>query len=211
MNTHFAVSEAAERNKGPILEVLAREFANTHRVLEIGSGTGQHAVFFASRLPHLSWQPSDTGEYLPELRERLRLQRLANLGLPIELDVRNHPWPVAAGDGVFSANTLHIMSWGSVQDFFRGVGNALTVSGVLCVYGPFRYGGRFTAQSNAAFDDYLRMRDPASGIRDFEAVNELAREHGLQLLADHPMPANNNLLVWLKSPAAIAAEHALPG
>src|SRR5262249_52646259 len=134
----FAVSEAAERNKDPILAVIAREFADTRRVLEIGTGTGQHAVFFASRLSHLSWQPSDTGEYVPTLRERLRLESPPNLAPLIELDVRNHPWPVAAVDGIFSANTLHIMSWSSVQEFFRGVGCALTVPGVLCVYGPFR-------------------------------------------------------------------------
>jgi SAM-dependent methyltransferase len=198
MTRHFSVSEAAERNKGPILEVLRRAFANTHRVLEIGSGTGQHAIFFATHLPHLIWEPSDTGEYLATLCERLDLESLANLHPPIELDVRNHPWPVAASDGIFTANTLHIMSWSSVRDFFRGVGDALSVPGVLCVYGPFRYGGQFTSESNAAFHDYLRARDPASGIRDFEAVDELAREQGLQLTADHAMPANNQLLVWTR-------------
>jgi SAM-dependent methyltransferase len=195
---HFSVSAAAERNKGPILEVIAREFADTRRVLEIGSGTGQHALFFATRLPHLIWQPSDTGEYLPTLRERLRQEHRVNLSPLIELDVRNHPWPVASVDGIFSANTLHIMSWSSVQEFFRGVGQALSVPGVLCVYGPFRYGGQCTTQSNAQFDEYLRLRDPASGIRDFEAVDELARREGLRPTADHAMPANNRLLVWAR-------------
>jgi cyclopropane fatty-acyl-phospholipid synthase-like methyltransferase len=192
----FAVSEAAERNKGPILEVIAQAFARTRRVLEIGSGTGQHAIFFASGLPQLSWRPSDTGEYYAPLRERLRLENLPNLRPLIELDVRNHPWSAEAVDGIFTANTFHIMSWSCVQDFFRGVGNVLSVPGVLCVYGPFRYQGRFTTDSNAAFDEYLRNRDPASGIRDFEAVDELARQQGLQLTADHAMPANNQLLVW---------------
>jgi cyclopropane fatty-acyl-phospholipid synthase-like methyltransferase len=196
----FAVSEAADRNKGPILEVIAKELAHTRHVLEIGSGTGQHALYFAARLPHISWQPSDTGEYLPELRERIRREGSTNLREVIELDVRGNPWPIeaAAGpvDGVFSANTLHIMSWSSVQDFFRGVGRVLGIPGVLCIYGPFRYGGRYTTESNATFDDYLRNRDPESGIRDFEAVDELARQQGLALAADHAMPANNQLLVW---------------
>jgi SAM-dependent methyltransferase len=195
----FSVSEAAERNKGPILEIIAREFAHTRCVLEIGSGTGQHAVHFAARLPHLAWQPSDTGEYLPELRERLRLQGGGNLRPVIELDVRTDPWPVEPVDGIFSANTLHIMSWSSVQEFFRGAGNVLRAPGVLCVYGPIRYGGRYTSESNAVFDDYLRKRDPESGIRDFEALDELARKQGLQLAADHAMPANNQLLVWKRA------------
>jgi SAM-dependent methyltransferase len=194
------VSEAADRNKGPILEILAKELARTQRVLEIGSGTGQHALYFAARLPHISWQPSDTGEYLPELRERIRREGGTNLREVIELDVRANPWPIEAlGDGVFSANTLHIMSWSSVKDFFSGVGRVLGTPGVLCVYGPFRYGGRYTSESNAAFDDYLRNRDPESGIRDFEALQELARAQGLALAADHSMPANNQLLVWKRN------------
>ena len=199
----FSVSEAAERNKAPILEIIAKEFAHTRRVLEIGSGTGQHALYFAARLPHLTWQPSDTGEYLPELRERIRQEGGTNLRDVIELDVRANPWPIeAAGgptDAVFSANTLHIMSWSSVQDFFRGVGRVLGDPGVLCVYGPFRYGGRYTSESNAAFDNYLRGRDPESGIRDFEALDDLARQEGLALAADHAMPANNQLLVWKRT------------
>jgi SAM-dependent methyltransferase len=195
----FSVSEAAERNKAPILEIISAAFATTRRVLEIGSGTGQHAVYFAERLPHLVWQPSDTGEYLPELRERLRTHGVANLRPVIELDVRTDPWPVEPVDGIFTANTLHIMSWDCVQHFFRGVGSLLTSPGTLCVYGPFRYDGRYTSESNAVFDDYLRKRDPGSGIRDFEALDALARGQGLRLAADNPMPANNQLLIW-KSP-----------
>ena len=195
----FSTSEAAERNKAPILEILVREFAHTQRVLEIGSGTGQHAAHFAAGLPHLTWQPTDTGEYVPALRERLRLETLGNLLPLIELDVRTDPWPVEPVDGIFSANTLHIMSWSTVQEFFRGVGDVLTVPGVLCLYGPFRYGGRYTSDSNAVFDDYLRKRDRLSGIRDFEALDALARGEGLQLAADHPMPANNQLLVWRRA------------
>jgi cyclopropane fatty-acyl-phospholipid synthase-like methyltransferase len=195
----FSVSEAAERNKAPILAKLTKEFAQARHILEIGSGTGQHALYFAAHLPHLSWQPTDTGEYLPVLRERVRLEGGVNLRAAIELDVRADPWPVEAADGIFSANTLHIMSWSSVQEFFRGAGSVLGNPGVLCVYGPFRYGGRYTSESNAVFDDYLRNRDPESGIRDFEALEGLARQRGLELAADHAMPANNQLLVWKRN------------
>ena len=192
----YVTSEAAERNKGPILEIISKEFASSRAVLEIGSGTGQHAVHFASHLPGLSWQPSETGEALPALRERIRQAALPNLLPALDLDVRAQPWPGDPVDAIFSANTLHIMSWETVCDFFRGVGSVLTHPGVLCVYGPFRYGGEYTSASNAAFDAFLRRRDPQSGIRDFEAVNALAAAQGLQLARDHAMPANNQLLAW---------------
>jgi cyclopropane fatty-acyl-phospholipid synthase-like methyltransferase len=195
-------SEACERNKGPILDVLRLELAASHRVLEIGSGTGQHAVHFATHLPHLTWQPSELQENLPQLIERLRVEGTANLAAPITLDVRDEPWPAVAADAIFSANTLHIMSWADVQQFFRGVGAVLSAAlgagndAVLCVYGPFRYDGRHTSASNAEFDAYLKARDPRSGIRDFEALERLARAQGLELAADHAMPANNRTLVW---------------
>jgi len=195
----FSVSDAADRNKAPILEILAIELAHSTTVLEIGSGTGQHALHFAANLPHLLWQPTDTGEYLPALRERLRLQGGANLRPVVELDVRSNSWPAGKFDALFSANTLHIMSWSSVEQFFRGTGAALTTPGVLCIYGPFRYAGRYTSESNAAFDSFLRDRDPESGIRDFEALDSLAKAQGLALAADHAMPANNQLLVWKRS------------
>jgi cyclopropane fatty-acyl-phospholipid synthase-like methyltransferase len=199
----FSVSDASERNKEPILRVIAGELAGRRNVLEIGSGTGQHAVYFAANLPDISWQPSDTGDYLPALRERLRQEGGANLRQVVELDVRDRPWPLDPVDAIFSANTLHIMSWSSVQEFFRGVGEVLATHGVLCVYGPFRYGGRYTSESNGTFDNYLRTRDPESGIRDFEAVDELARQQGLELVADHAMPANNQILVWSRTRAAV--------
>ena len=216
----YSVSEACERNKGPILEILAGALAHSRNVLEIGSGTGQHAAYFAAHLPHLVWQPSDTGAYLTGLRERIATERLArkplagategtpNLRAPIELDVRALPWPVEPVDAVFTANTLHIMSWDAVTDLFRGVGAVMTRPAVLCIYGPFRYGGRYTSASNAEFDRYLRARDPASGIRDFEEVNTLSSEQGLSLLADHPMPANNQLMIWHKP--ALSSQTAPP-
>jgi cyclopropane fatty-acyl-phospholipid synthase-like methyltransferase len=192
----LAVSEACERNKGPILAVLGRELAASRAVLEIGSGTGQHAVHFARHLPHLSWQPTELGALLGPLAERIRLEGPANLRAAITLDVRSHPWPAGPVDAVFSANTLHIMDWDAVEHFFRGVGAALAAGGVLCVYGPFRYHGAYTSESNAEFDRYLRLRDPLSGIRDFESLEPLAAAAGIKFAADHAMPANNQTLVW---------------
>jgi SAM-dependent methyltransferase len=189
-------SEACERNKDPILGVLRGAFVSNRQVLEIGSGTGQHAVYFARHLPKLRWQPSETDENLGILRARIDFEGTANLAAPARLDVREHPWPVAAFDAVFTANTLHIMSWQAVCEFFRGLGAQLTTPGVLCIYGPFRYAGRYTSESNAAFDRFLQERDPASGIRDFEAVDALARQEGLELDGDHDMPAHNRTLVW---------------
>jgi SAM-dependent methyltransferase len=190
-------SEACERNKDPILTVLREAFAGASSVLEVGSGTGQHAVHFARHLPWLEWQPTDRGEYLVPLAERVRVEGPPNLREPLELDVlADDPWPVREADAVFSANTLHIMSWEGVEAAFRGIGALLGPDGVLALYGPFRYGGKYTSASNAEFDAFLRERDPDSGIRDAEAVDDLARAVGLVLAADHAMPANNQLRIW---------------
>lgn len=198
----LAYSEACERNKQPILGVLTDVFANRSRVLEVGSGTGQHAVYFGRNLSHLQWQPTELAEYLPGLRDRIEAQGPVNVAEPRELDVRSHPWFEAANvqsiDAVFTANTLHIMSWSEVEHFFTGIGDILEHDAVLCIYGPFRYGGEYTSDSNASFDRYLQQRDPLSGIRDFEQVSELARKQGLRCLKDHTMPANNQLLVWAR-------------
>jgi len=194
----LAFSEACERNKQPILGMLRDELAESDRVLEIGSGTGQHAVHFARHMRHLEWQPTDRADYLPDLGARIAEEGTPNLLAPLELDVLQTQWPAVTADAVYSANTLHIMSWPEVEAFFSGVGQVLAVGGVLVVYGPFRYAGRFTSESNAAFDISLRERDPASGIRDIEAVNRLAETQGLALTADHAMPANNQLLVWAR-------------
>ena len=191
----LAFSEACERNKQPILDMLRDELAGSNRVLEIGSGTGQHAVHFARHLRHLEWQPTDRADCLPGLVARIAEEGAPNLLAPLELDVLQTHWPAVTADAVYSANTLHIMSWPEVEAFFSGVGQVLAVGGVLVVYGPFRYAGRFTSESNAAFDISLRERDAASGIRDIEAVNRLAETQGLALTADHAMPANNQLLV----------------
>lgn len=192
-------AEACERNKAPILDVLRTAFAQARRVLEIGSGTGQHAVHFARALPHLVWQPTDRDEWLDGLAARIAAEGPSNLLPPLRLDVRDDPWPVAAVDAVFGANTLHIMSEACVEAFFHGVARVLEPGGTLCVYGPFRYCGRFTTDSNAAFDAWLKARDPLSGIRDFERVDALARTIGCALLEDHAMPANNQCLVWRRT------------
>lgn len=189
-------AEACERNRGPILEVLRGVFSGATSVLEIGSGTGQHAVFFAQALPHLLWQPTDRPEHLQGIAAWCEDSGLPNLRMPLALDVDDGVWPVTACDAVFSANTLHIMSWVSVRNFFRGVRRVLVPVGALAIYGPFFYDDRLNAGSNVQFDAFLRDRDPQSGIRDFRAVCALAGAEGLTLIADHAMPANNRILVW---------------
>lgn len=179
-------SEPSERNRAPILAVLKRVLAGSRSVLEIGSGTGQHAAYFAPELPHLAWQASDRAENLADIR-----QWVAD---PIELDV-DKPFPKVAADAVFSANTCHIMSWPQVERMFEGVGRIGSVK-TFCLYGPFNYGGRHTSESNARFDAMLRGRDPHSGIRDAEAISALAGKTGFRLAEDNPMPANNRLLVF---------------
>jgi SAM-dependent methyltransferase len=195
----LAFSEACERNKDPILGFLREEFATRSSVLEIGAGTGQHAVHFARQLPQLVWQPSDRREHLAGLVARIEAEGPPNLRHPLELDVIRAPWPDVEADAVFSANTLHIMGWAEVEALYRGVGRLLGPGGLLAVYGPFRYAGEFTTGSNAAFDRSLRQRDPSSGIRDFEAVDALAAREGLRFVADHAMPANNQLLIWRRA------------
>jgi len=199
-------SAACERNKGPILEHLLPLLTRPARVVEIGACTGQHAVHFARALPHLQWQPTDRAEYLPGLASRVAREGPPNLAPPLELDVTWSRWPVAAAEVLYSANTLHIMSWPEVAAMMAGVGRLLAAGadGWLILYGPFRYGGRYTSDSNAAFDGSLRDRDPQSGIRDIEAVDALARDAGLQLQADHRLPANNQLLCWRRSTHAAA-------
>ena len=191
-------SDACERNREPILQVLRRVFADRKSVLEIGSGTGQHAAYFAPALPHLAWQPSDVGENLPSIRlwrEEAQTPRLAE---PIELDV-DQPFPELDIDAVFSANTCHILSWPQVERLFAGVGALLPERGVLALYGPFNYGGKHTSPSNAEFDAWLRGRDQKSGVRDFEAIAALAGRYGLTVEEDNAMPANNRLLVFRKT------------
>ena len=193
-------SPACERNREPILAVLREHLAVPARVLEVGGGTGQHAEFFARHLSHLAWQSSDRSDYLRGLAARITHAALRNLPAPVELDVaRRELWPLPRFDAVYSANTLHIMGWGEVEQFFAMLGHVLEPAGTLIVYGPFNYGGRYTSESNAAFDAQLRADDSKRGIRDFEAVDALARAQGFTLVADIAMPANNRCLVWKRA------------
>ena len=178
--------------------MLREFFDRPGSILEIGGGTGQHAVHFARALPHLVWQPTDLPENLPGMRLWFADANLPNLTPPLELDVCRDPWPVARADGAFSANTAHIMAWTAVECLFRGVGRVLEPGGAFCLYGPFSYGGQHTSPSNTEFDRWLRQRDPASGVRDFDDLDRLARANGLRLLRDCPMPVNNRTLVWVK-------------
>jgi Protein of unknown function (DUF938). len=189
-------SASCARNRDPILRVLRTHFAARRAVLEVGSGTGQHAVHFAAAMPWLEWQCSDRPEYLPGIESWRQEAGLPNTPAALALDVALGPWPGRAFDAVFTANSLHIMGWNEVEAFFAGVGGVLAGQATLVAYGPFNYGGEFTSDSNQAFDASLRARDPRMGIRDFEAVDALARGIGLALVDDVAMPANNRCLVW---------------
>jgi len=191
-------SQACENNQQAIFAILESVFSQARHVLEIGSGTGQHAAYFAPRLPHLIWQTSDQAEYHPGIKAWLDASSAENLRRPLLLNVDMPQWPIATVDAVFSANTCHIMGWASVVAMFKQLANVLSAGGTLAIYGPFNYDGQFTSPSNANFDQWLKQRGPQQGIRDFEAVNKLAREAGMTLLEDNAMPANNRLLVWHK-------------
>jgi cyclopropane fatty-acyl-phospholipid synthase-like methyltransferase len=195
-------SAACERNREPILALLRDAFSASRRVLEIGSGTGQHAAYFAASLPHLVWQTSDLPQNHPSILAWQQEAALPNLLPPLALDVAGGAWPPGPYDAVFSANTCHIMAWQEVRAMFAGIGRVLQPGGVLAIYGPFNYAGQFTSASNAQFDAALKAQAPHMGIRDFEAVNRLAAEHGLTLIDDHPMPANNRLLLWRRTSAS---------
>jgi len=188
-------SPSCDRNREPILAVLQDYCLDRRNLLEIGSGTGQHAVYFAAALPQLTWQASDRRENLAGIRAWLDEAALANTPPPLALDV-NDSWPQQRFDAVFTANTLHIMAWPEVERLFTGLGGILAEDATLIVYGPFNYGGQFTSESNANFDAWLKARGAHQGIRDFEAVEALAAQIGLRLLADRAMPANNRCLVW---------------
>ncbi|OJW99907.1 DUF938 domain-containing protein [Thiobacillus sp. 65-1402] len=192
-------AESCVQNRDPILAVLREIFADRRSVLEIGSGTGQHAVYFGAELPHLVWQTADVPQQHPGIRQWLDEAALPNVLPPIALDVSQTAWRNGRYDAVFSANTLHIMGWPEVERFFEGIGDVFEAGGVLAVYGPFNYNGAFTSESNARFDAWLKARDPASGVRDFEAVDALARAQGLVLQRDIAMPANNRTLVWRRT------------
>lgn len=200
MEKPFAPS--CERNREPILEVLRVQLADRYQVLELGSGTGQHAVFFAAALPHLFWQCSDRAGNLPGIRLWLDEARLPNTPEPLQLDVATDAWPHARFDAVFCANSVHIMSWAEVERLFSGLAGVLADDSRLILYGPFKYGGAHTSESNAKFDDWLLTQGAHMAVRDFEAIDALARGIGLWLVEDYAMPANNRCLVWQRSAVA---------
>ena len=190
-------AESSEINKVPILAVLKDIFAERKHVLEIASGTGQHAVYFGSELPHLIWQPTELAQHLPSIQAWLDEAQLPNVLAPLAIDVNDARWPVTAVDAIFNANTVHIISWPEVELLFAHIARVIAPGGCVCLYGPYSYGGKFTSESNARFDAWLKSRDPDSGVRDFKAVNRLAASHGMELLRDIAMPSNNRILVWV--------------
>jgi len=198
MSLVLPFSEACERNKDPILESLAPYLSEATKVLEIGSGTGQHAVHFARAYPDLSWQPTDQAQYLDGIRAQIKTHGSANIAEPSVLDVTQQPWQTNLPnyDLVYTDNTLHIMPWTAVEAFFQGLPAVCRHGTHLFVYGPFIFNGKHTSQSNQAFDASLQARGTGSGIREFTALTRLAQGNGFKFLEKHTMPANNFSLVW---------------
>lgn len=194
-------SEACERNKDVIFESIRPYLESASSVLEIGSGTAQHAVYFARNCSALAWQTSDQSHYIEGIEAQLNVAQVANVQRPLVLDVNQRPWLESARrfDVVYTANTFHIMTESDVSQFFAGLEKVMKQQCLLIVYGPFKYDGQFTSESNASFDHSLRSRGSGSAIRDFELVNQLAEGVGLSLVKDFAMPANNQLLVWQRS------------
>jgi SAM-dependent methyltransferase len=191
---------ATERNRGPILDVLRAVLPASGVVLEIASGTGQHAAFFAPELPGLRWQPSDASERMLEsIRAWSAVARAGNLAAPVLMDVDPEPWPIANADAIVNINMLHIAPWAAVEALFRGAARRLPASGVLLLYGPFKRGGQHTAESNQRFDERLRAEDPRWGVRDVDDVQALASSVGFGAAEILPMPANNLSLVFRRS------------
>lgn len=196
MNKPYA--ESCDQNREAILAVIQPLLRECRSVLEIGSGTGQHAVYFGARMPHLQWHTSDRLENHSGIQAWLDEAALANLHPPIELDVRRSPWPAVVVDAIFSANTTHIMHWPDVEALFAGGGRVLRSGGLFLLYGPFSFSGVHTSDSNAQFDQRLKGRDPLSGVRDFDDLNRLAGAAGLEFRHDYAMPVNNRILLWQK-------------
>ena len=200
MNNHadLPYSPACERNKEPIFAVIEPYLERANMVLEIGSGTAQHAVYFAQRCEHLVWQCADQKHYLSGIAARLKACGLKNTPAPIELDVNTQSYSQISTqyDLIYSANTLHIMDAASVEQFFKGLQNISKPNATLILYGPFKKNGHFTSPSNAEFDASLRARGEGSGIRDLEWIQELAGNVGFALKADIQMPANNQCLLF---------------
>lgn len=193
------VVDSCLRNQRPILDVLGQFLPKNARVLEIGSGTGQHAAYMTEHLPGICWQPTEMSERLDEITLWQQHCNRAGFLPPLELDVCQDIWPARDFDAVFSANVVHFVSWPEVERLFVGVARCLNAGGLLMLYGPYNYDGQFTSEGNIALDGWLRERNPESGIKDFEQVLLLARKHHLHLRADEEMPSNNRMLVFQKA------------
>ena len=191
-------SQACENNKQPILQIIQTIFHQSNTVLEIGSGTGQHACYFAKNLPYLTWQATDRPENLAGINQWINESGLSNLPESLSLNVNDNDWPCQTIEALFTANTLHIMSWQEVECLFLKLTKYLTEQAIVCIYGPFNYNGQYTSVSNQQFDQSLKLRNPKSGIRDFEAIKELAHTANLIISDDFAMPTNNRLLVLRK-------------
>ncbi len=191
-------SESSDQNKDVICEVISPILSGVTSVLEIGSGTGQHAVFFAEKMPHLMWYTSDRQDYISGINCWLEDTKVSNVVAPVELDVSNSIWPLQKMDAVFTANTVHIMSQDEVEHLIKGSSAVIKPGGHLLIYGPFNYNGNYTSASNEKFDQWLKSRDVLSCIKAFEAVRELALENGLLLKKDYAMPANNRILHFIR-------------
>lgn len=199
MSIEKPIAEACLRNQTPIVETLAKIFINPMNILELGSGTGQHAVAIAGRLPKVIWQPTDLPDCLPGINAWRTDAGLANVLEPVALDVNLSPWPVQGPfDGVFTANTLHYVGWSTVLALLAGVSNQLKVDGIFCVYGPFNEDGQYTSDGNRRLDQWLKGRDPDSGIKDLARVTESAAAVGLVFEEQITMPANNRILRFLR-------------
>lgn len=186
---------AAKENRDVILSVLQQEFKHTNTVLEIGSGTGQHAAYFSQQLTHLDWQASDKRKMLAGISLWIDDTNSKNLLPPIELDV-SLDWPQQSYQGAYAANIAHIMHWNEIEALFSGLNKVLADSAIICLYGPFNINGDYTSESNRRFDQWLKDRDPESCIRDKSDLDQLAIKNNFQASAEWEMPANNKILCW---------------
>ncbi|MDH3376003.1 MAG: class I SAM-dependent methyltransferase [Gammaproteobacteria bacterium] len=196
---------ACERNRQPIISILRELLPKRGTVLEVGSGSGQHAVWFAEAFPNLVWQPSERAGALLSINAWRNDANLANLRAPIVLDLFDPVWPVDEISAIICINVVHIVAWRGVEQLFMRAGELLSGGGMLYLYGPFRYADRALEPSNQQFDGWLKQRGPDSGIRDFAAVDRLATAAGLALAGDRAMPANNRSLWWRNATVPRAA------
>lgn len=191
-------SESCDQNQDHILSIISPLFSSSKSVLEIGSGTGQHAIYFAKNMPQLTWHTSDCLDYHAGINSWLSESGIDNIEKPFELNVSTSRWPRFDVDGVFTANSVHIMSDEDVVNLIEGVAGLLKPKGNFIIYGPFNYKGEYSSESNQRFDRWLKERDAASCIKHFETIVAQAKNNGMSLITDYEMPANNRILHFIK-------------